>query len=761
MALIRIYTVFHLNMAFSSIEEEHRPEVICRCYWPVLNLVRSLSLPIGIEASGYTLESIAALDPAWVGELRRLITEGPCEFIGSGYAQIIGPLVPAEVNAVNLRLGNQAYERLLAFRPEIALVNEQAYSAGMVQHYLDAGYQAIVMEWNNPARYHPEWNMEWRYLPQLATGQHGEETLLIWNNAITFQKFQRYAHGEMELEEYLDYLVSHLAEKPRVFPLYGNDVEIFDFRPGRYETETNIQEDGEWVRIGRLFEALLRDDRLQLIRPRQVLDLMQVSGAGNRLHLESSEQPIPVKKQGKYNVTRWAVTGRDDLGINTACWRICEGLKANPSASDDEWRELCYLWSSDFRTHITEKRWGAYLERLTEFEEKVCSYKEAKGKAARDKPLPYDFLHQIGQPFAKKTRRVTPCGLPEAARDKPARFRVPEFGNSPERPSASAEALRCRAGLATRLPLQGTSGQVAGRPLPYGFLHQIGQPFAKKTRRVAPCGLSHITHNNIKDDGRYLSVETNTAKVRLNCRRGLAVDGLSFKDVSDKPLVGTMHHGYYDDISLGVDYYTGHLIFESPGQTKVTDLNPVEPKVENNKSCVNISGTISTPLGSVYESIRVFNDIPLMELNYRLDWEFFPLGSLRLGNITLNPAAFKRETLHYCTHNGGYSEETFALNKNDVDHGDACSFLVSTTQGIGITEGAIELGDAQHCLRVEVDKSNAALIGLITYRQVNNTYFFRLALSALEMDETSRLNGGEVQGFPQSIRLSLTPVYQR
>ncbi len=147
-------------------------------------------MPLGIEVSGYTLETIASIDPAWLDELDFLVTEGPRELIGSGYAQIIGPLVPAEVNAANLRLGNQAYERLLGFRPEIALVNEQAYSAGMVQHYLDAGYQAIVMEWNNPARYHPEWNMEWRYLPQLACGLDGEMIPVIWNwmNTLTISR---------------------------------------------------------------------------------------------------------------------------------------------------------------------------------------------------------------------------------------------------------------------------------------------------------------------------------------------------------------------------------------------------------------------------------------------------------------------------------------------------------------------------------------------------------------------------------------------
>jgi len=67
-----------------------------------LRLADHYSLPLGIEASAYTFETVAAIDPSWVGELRRLTTEGSCEFIGSGYTQIMGPLLPAAVIAANL-----------------------------------------------------------------------------------------------------------------------------------------------------------------------------------------------------------------------------------------------------------------------------------------------------------------------------------------------------------------------------------------------------------------------------------------------------------------------------------------------------------------------------------------------------------------------------------------------------------------------------------------------------------------------------------
>ena len=56
-----------------------------------------------------------------------------------------------------------------------------------------------------------------------------------------------------------------------------------------------------------------------------------------------------------------------------------------------------------------------------------------------------------------------------------------------------------------------------------------------------------------------------------------------------------------------------------------------------------------------------------------------------------------------------------------------------------MTNGVVEVGDAERCLRVEVDKTTSALIGLLTYRETGGSYFCRLALSAGEADETSHL----------------------
>ena len=363
-ATLRLFALFHLNLAFSSIEEEQRGDVIKRCYWPLLNLAEARG-PIGIEATGFTLEEIAARDSTWIAKLRELIQRGKAELIGSGYTQIIAPLVPARVTEENLAIGNEVYERLLCIRPHLALVNEQAYSGGLVGLYLDAGYRALLMDWDNPSAHHPEWPTEARYRPERALGSDGRTIALLWTNTVAFQKLQRFAHGDIEMDAYLDYLRGQRGASPRALCCYASDGEIFDFRPGRYKTEEKLSSTSEWGRLTEAFARIAEEPGFDLVAPSQILSSANLKR--QPLRLESAACPIPVKKQRKYNLSRWAVTGRDDLGVNAACQRIYEDLR-DGEADRAAWKELCYLWSSDFRTHITDKRWAAFCVRLTGME---------------------------------------------------------------------------------------------------------------------------------------------------------------------------------------------------------------------------------------------------------------------------------------------------------------------------------------------------------------------------------------------------------
>lgn len=625
------YVLFHWNLNYSSIEKDRRAEVIRRCYWPLLHLGRDLNLPIAIEASGQTLEIIEALDPALLHELRELVTNGRGEFLGSGYCQLIAPLVPPSVNVANLRLGHLVYERLLGHAPKLAYVNEQAWSDGLVGHYLGADYEGVLMEWENAARFHAEWHAEWRYRPCLATSPDGQEIPLIWTQSIAFQRFQRYAHDLLSLPQYLAYIRSHASAETRLVPVYSGDGEVFDLRPGRYADEPILGSASEWGRIRVLLERLREDEVVTFVGPSEALAQSHWP-APPRVRLSSPEQPIAVKKQPVYNVTRWAVTGRADLALNTRCHRVLAAFEAGGARSDDDWRRLLRLWASDLRTHITFSRWHESMHELRELESRLSL--------------------------------------------------------SPPREAVVA--------LPHRLEAEASRGR-----------------------------------------GRLLAIETSSQSVVLDPQRGLALQEWLIPLVSDVPMVMTLPQGTFDDISMGVDFYSGCLVLAAAGRHDVTDLSPAEVHVDRQSEAIVVTGRIETALGPILKQIRVERATPRLTISYHLGFAVPRLARLRLGHITLNPHAFDAETLYYETANGSWSPERFELRGRRVDHGSGASSLVTASQGLGMTNGRLDFGDSRRYISARFDPASHAWLGMIKSEEIAGVQFCQLVFSAQETDDTS------------------------
>jgi len=627
---------------YSSIEIEERQTVIEKCYAPLLDLASS-GIPIGIEATGLTLEIINDISPGWIRKLTELINHKKIEFIGSGYAQIIGPLVPEEINFWNQKIGINIYRELLNINPDIALVNEMAYSSGMVQHYLQNDYKAIIMEWNNPRRFHPEWKNEWRYHPQIVTGTNKNKVKIpvIWADSLAFQKFQRYVHGEIGIDEYLQFIQHQSGGVERYFPMYSNDVEIFDFRPGRYKTEANIDgEQSEWNRIKGLFKRIQNDDNLKLVFPSQIITGSNNPDSGNEMHLESPEQPIPVKKQEKYNINRWALTGRNDLQINSQCFKIYNQLTKDPKRSEKDFKELCYLWSSDFRTHITDKRWQIYNNRLCQTENRF---------------------------FPQKKKSQSPEWNPV--------FEIPVVKNE----------VQCT------------------------------------------------------EQGRYIEIKNNNIKLKLNRKKGCAIDAFIVKDLSSHALMGTLDHGYFDDITFGADFFSGHTIIERPGDHKITDLSPEKQNILENNNDLIIQTQSVFPDVKISKSISIQEDKLMIEKIISLDQRQHEI--IRPFHFTINPETFDSNTLFYSTHNGGVEWEYFSLHETSFQHHRILSQLISSKHGLGATKGMVRIGDKEKEIMFRHDYTMSALIPSIEFQWMDKGIFFlRLVYSAQEIDDTFRPN---------------------
>jgi hypothetical protein len=689
--MLNLYSIFHLNLAYSSIPESQRLEVIQRCFWPLLRLATEDGIPIAIEAPGYTLEVVESLDPLWIKELKQAIARKKVEFVGSGYTQLIGPLVPAEVNEWNLKIGIKVYKKLLHIASNVWFINEQAYSRGIVEHYSNLGAKGIMMEWNNPRSLHPEWDSEYRYYPQIAVGNNGKTIPVLWNDSISFQKFQRYAHNDIGFDEMAQYLTDHVGSQNRYFCLYGNDAEIFDFRPGRFKTEPKLVKDGEWSRIRYLYRRFQGEHRFELVLPSDVFEAASdASGLPSLMpiSLESAVQPIPVKKQPKYNATRWQVTGRNSAWLNAQCneiyRRICVARDRKVVSGKDLRKlekDLCYLWSSDFRTHIVHERWTVLSEQIEETLNNLERMIGSHDDGFHIKEIPVEVNGVFGTIF----------------------FSTKQEDNAVE------------------------------------------NPFLK----------------NIDMGERFVQIKTASVDIVFNHRRGLSIESLAFPGIFPKPLLGTIKHGYFEDISLGADWYSANTVLQRPGKSQITDLERTDPVFSNGTSLrgswIGCVGETSTEVGTIHKRFTVYQDIPQVDMEFTFQWEKIPLGSFRSGFVTLLPESFDSSSMFYATHNGGYEIEVFQMNNRSIAQGAPSSGVVTASTGLGATDGVVVIGDRMKGMAFYFDQAVCAAMPMISFRSADPSFFARIMFSLGEMDESRT----EAMPGPVKFVYSITGMVRR
>jgi hypothetical protein len=640
--MTKVYTSWHLNINFSALEVESQKDVVDKCYWPLLNLVEDGQNFFGIEVSASTLSQIQKIDPAWLKKVKSLQDSGKIEIIASGWSQIISPLVPWRVTEKNLALGNDYYLSSLGRVPRVAFVNEQAWSDGLFDLYVDAGFEAIIIEWENSISINPDWKKSWKFSP-VVLEKDGKQLVIIWNHSTAFQKLQRLAHNEISLKDWKDWFVGYVqSEQNSAICVYGGDVETIGFRPKRYLYEPDASRD-EWDKIQTAFQDA-KSRGFAFIVPSELIDhSMEYPRVSS---ISSIASPIPTKKQPKYNPLRWAVGGRDSVMANTKCQRVLEGLLAAENENSLIWQELVELWASDFRTHITKNRWDDWQERI----DKLLMVTEKK------KPAP--------KPFAG---------------DIKSRFRITE------------------------------------------------------------------------DDSEIL-VSTDQLTILLSARKGLAVKELYFNSLSQEWLVGAFEHGDEADIDWTADFFSGEFVFEPPGSPKVSDLIPVKPLISYGVDYLSILAEIHSPLGKLEKEIRIFADSEKVSFIYKPLWDIIPAGSLRFGDIVLNPKAFELSTLTLETHNGGPKIEKFRLKNVNVDQGRAWSAAISARQCFGITEGYCLIGDKHKRIRVTNDQTKSKVPAILTFQNFRHTFLFRLQFSGRELDDTS---------FRHNIDLSVNPrIYE-
>lgn len=365
---------FHLNIFYSSIKESKRPQVIKNCYWPILNIAEKNNIKIGIEISGHTLEVIKELDNYWIIKLRFLIKKNLIFIIGSGYSQIIGPLVPYKVNIYNYKIGNQIYKKILNQKLKTLLINEQTFSKSLIDIIKKNSYNSIIIDRDNL-------NLINNFQRFKTTNIKGFSYKLkvIWNSFLHNQKFQKYIYDKLNLDQYLFFLKEQIIKKNQFALLYGGDAEIFNFRPKitDHNKVSNLHKKHEWKKIENLL--ILLNKNYNFLSLAEILK-NKYSDKKVLIDLTDAKFPCITKKQPKYNITRWALSGVNDFKINTYCYKIYDFLIKKKINKINDWKKLCYFWTSDFRTHITKERWKKFNASLTKYVNRIRLYDSSNNK---------------------------------------------------------------------------------------------------------------------------------------------------------------------------------------------------------------------------------------------------------------------------------------------------------------------------------------------------------------------------------------------
>jgi len=361
---MRSYLLFHINLSFSSIDKKFHRAILKKCYWPLLDIPKRCGVKIALELSGSSLLSLYHLDREFISTLKELIFNKQVELVGSGFTQSILPLNQYEINQVNLSRGREIYNELLDADPKIALVNEMCFSQSLIDLYLDDGYISLITDIDNVQTNLSKFQTY--NFPFLSNLDNSKKIGVIWADSILFQQLQRYIHGENNLEEYLDFISLYLKAENPYLPIYSNDAEIFNFRPGRFETEQTIRSD-EWDKLFNLLDILQKEYKLKFDLPSSIL--RGVSSDTNKAlkSITSAHHPIIVKKQPKYNINRWTLTGRGDQSLNRYTNVLGHNIHNSISKFKVNLDDILRLSSSDLRTHITDKRWLENTKSLNKF----------------------------------------------------------------------------------------------------------------------------------------------------------------------------------------------------------------------------------------------------------------------------------------------------------------------------------------------------------------------------------------------------------
>lgn len=136
----------HANIQYSQLAPEKRQWVMKNCYEKLFDLVDCGDYRIAFEASGITIDEMAAQAPEVLAKLRKLVGEGKIEPVCSPYIHFMLANIPKEVCLHSLKHSLDVWEKHTGKRPEIGWNPECGWASYILDVYKEAGMKALIMD---------------------------------------------------------------------------------------------------------------------------------------------------------------------------------------------------------------------------------------------------------------------------------------------------------------------------------------------------------------------------------------------------------------------------------------------------------------------------------------------------------------------------------------------------------------------------------------------------------------------------------------
>ena len=647
--------------------------------------------------------------------------------------------MPARGNRENLDQGNTVYKRLLGRQPSLAYINEQVFSAGLPKIYTDAGYKALMVNWeSSDAKLR---DSDLIYKPCSVEVDGRSRMPIIWHSIRTYRNFQRYVEGETNLQTYLDGVFDSVAsqnDELSMYQFYGSDWEVFDFKPWLAQPEgfPVIQLD-EMPRIIDLFKRLKEIPKVEFVTPSNVFDLFDQY---LEVTLENSANPLPYKKQDLHSVSRWAVSGRDGVHLNTECYKLSQTLtqiewcvsqteinSAESAELSELWKDLCYLWGSDFRTFATEEKFsesrrriGAALYRAQVLKDQLLS-----------QIVPHNESVLINCSSVVASEQIISCMIhvDESSETIPLEYNLCVNG-IPLVTQNSHQPI-----------LDDHSAHISLTAIPQLEPGQIGKFSINKIKQSA---IKSEHPYSVTDGGK--TIETNSVRLALSERHGGTIESLAFPSVHVEPLLGSGDISGPQSVRMADFVFCGDSLikdlhgrtFDDHQRADITGLDLI--KSCNTPIYVDLRCVTHNGIGTIWKTYRVYLDVARVDLSIRFQLRDIVPEKFRVARMVLNSSQFNASDLRYSTTNGGTRVEEFPLSGTGVRHDEPMDGGSSARSCLGATESWLVIRDSEKGVGFVTYPSELYSVPMIHFESTGystQSSLFMVSYSLGERDETS------------------------